>query len=203
MATILAIHFGFTVVVILALMLYDVAYLAGGYYFSDYFPNDAGETIDFSQYIKGKDRYNRYTHEVRLASDTEQRFRWQVGAFLQRQEHDIQQRYMITDLASAVSVTGWEDTIWLTKQLRVDKDWALFGEFSFDFTEKLTGATAACVTSIRTIRSRGSSVSAMVTAAPPARPHVPTERTAPTSRQRRARTSTRRRRRTARHRATT
>jgi outer membrane receptor protein involved in Fe transport len=36
-------------------------------------------------------------------------------------------------------VTGWVDTIWLTKQLRIDKDLAVFGEFEFDFTEQLTG----------------------------------------------------------------
>jgi len=29
------------------------------------------------------------------------------------------------------------------KQLRVDKDFAIFGEFSFDFTEKLTGTLGA------------------------------------------------------------
>jgi iron complex outermembrane recepter protein len=50
---------------------------------------------------------------------------------------------MINNLASSISVTGWEDTIWLTKQLRVDKDWAVFGEFSFDFTDKLTGTIGA------------------------------------------------------------
>ena len=45
---------------------------------------------------------------------------------------------MIDGLGSQISVTGWDDTIWLTKQLRVDKDFAVFGEFTFDFTEKLS-----------------------------------------------------------------
>ena len=35
-------------------------------------------------------------------------------------------------------MTGWEDTIWLTEQERVDRDNAVFGELSFDITEKLT-----------------------------------------------------------------
>ena len=38
-------------------------------------------------------------------------------------------------------VTGWPDTIWLTEQVRVDRDHALFGELTFDITPKLT-ATA-------------------------------------------------------------
>ena len=40
-------------------------------------------------------------------------------------------------------MTGWDDTIWLTKQLRVDKDLAVFGEFTFDFTDKLSGTVGA------------------------------------------------------------
>jgi iron complex outermembrane recepter protein len=113
------------------------------YEYGSYFYDDAGELVNPAQFIKWKDRYNRYTHELRLASPTDNRYRWVAGAFVQRQEHDIQQRYMVNNLASSISVTGWEDTIWLTKQLRVDKDWAVFGEFSFDFTDKLTGTIGA------------------------------------------------------------
>ena len=101
--------------------------------------NDAGDYIDPTQYIHGKDKYNRSTHELRISSDPNNRFRFVAGLFWQRQEHDIQQRYLINDLASYYSVTDWPDTIWLTKQLRVDKDSALFGEVTFDFTDHLTG----------------------------------------------------------------
>jgi iron complex outermembrane recepter protein len=117
---------------------YDTLYAYGAYWY-----NDAGDYIDPSQYIQGKDRYKRYTHELRLASDGDQRLRFVGGLFMQRQEHDIQQRYKINDLAGVLSVTNWDDTIWLTKQTRVDKDWAVFGEFSFDFTDKLTGTVGA------------------------------------------------------------
>ena len=117
---------------------YDTLYAYGAYWY-----DDNGVPIDPSQYIKGKDRYNRYTHELRVSSDADNRFRFVGGAFYQRQEHDIQQRYMINGLGDQISVTGWPDTIWLTKQLRVDKDLALFGEFSFDFTEQLTGTIGA------------------------------------------------------------
>ena len=99
--------------------------------------------IDPTQYIQGKDRYDRYTHEIRLASDAGQRLRFVAGAFLQRQEHDIQQVYKVDGLGSQITVTGWDDAIWLTKQVRVDKDWALFGELTYDFTDKLTGTVGA------------------------------------------------------------
>jgi len=101
---------------------YDTLYGYGAYWY-----DDNGDLIDPSQYIQGKDRYNRYTHELRVSSDADQRFRFVGGLFLQRQEHDIQQRYKIDGLGSQLSVTGWDDTLWLTKQLRVDKDFAIFG----------------------------------------------------------------------------
>ena len=39
----------------------------------------------------------------------------------------------------SLEVTGWPDTWWLTEQKREDKDKAIFGEVTFDFTEKLSG----------------------------------------------------------------
>ncbi|MBP6106980.1 MAG: TonB-dependent receptor [Steroidobacteraceae bacterium] len=117
---------------------YDTLYGYGAYWY-----DDNGDLIDPSQYIQGEDRYNRYTHELRISSDANQRFRFVGGLFYQRQEHDIQQRYKIDNLGAQISVSGWEDTIWLTKQLRVDKDFAVFGEFTFDFTDQLSGTIGA------------------------------------------------------------
>jgi iron complex outermembrane receptor protein len=51
------------------------------------------------------------------------------------QSHDIEQRYRIDGLASRSRSRGWEDTIWLTKQVRQDHDEAIFGEVAFDFTD--------------------------------------------------------------------
>lgn len=60
------------------------------------------------------------------------------GGFYQRQTHDIQQVYKIDGLADFLSVPGWNDTIWLTKQFRIDRDYAVFGEASFDILDNLT-----------------------------------------------------------------
>ncbi len=112
---------------------YDVHYSYGAYVY-----DDDGALIDPSQYIQGKDRYKRQTHELRIASSSENRFRFVAGVFAQRQEHDIQQRYLIDDFNAALEVTGWPDTIWLTEQERIDRDSAVFGEVSFDITDALT-----------------------------------------------------------------
>jgi iron complex outermembrane receptor protein len=61
------------------------------------------------------------------------------GLFYNRQEHYILQNYRIDALPLLDSVTGWPQTWWLTDQIRVDRDYAVFGELSFDFTPQLTG----------------------------------------------------------------
>lgn len=111
--------------------------------YGTYFYDDNGDLVNPSQYIQSEDRFKKRSHEIRLASPSDERFRFVVGTFWQQQSHDIQQRYKIDDLASSISVTGWEDTIWLTKQVRQDHDEALFGEMSYDLTDTLTATAGA------------------------------------------------------------
>jgi outer membrane receptor protein involved in Fe transport len=103
-----------------------------------YVMDDAGNFIDPTQYIWGKDKYKMQSHELRISSPQDQRFRFVGGLFYARNQHDIEQRYLINDLAAVNEVTGWPDTWWLTEQVRVDKDYAAFGEVTFDITEKLS-----------------------------------------------------------------
>jgi iron complex outermembrane receptor protein len=115
---------------------YDTVYGYGSYWYD----ND-NNIIDPSQYIIGKDQYRKTSHELRIASPAEDRFRFVAGVFWQDQFHDIEQRYKVDNLADSLEVKGWDDTLWLTKQERRDRDRAVFGEFTYDFTDKLT-ATA-------------------------------------------------------------
>lgn len=110
---------------------YDVLY---GYTLYD----NTSALINPSQYIVGKDRYTKQSHELRISSPKENRLRAVVGLFMQRQEHGIEQRYKVDNLADAIEVPGWSDTIWLTEQKRVDRDYAAFGEVSFDLLDNLT-----------------------------------------------------------------
>ena len=103
-----------------------------------YFYDDSGALINPSQYIQAVDGYSKRSHELRITSPEEQRFRFVGGLFWQQQSHDIFQRYRVDDLAASISVPGFEDTIWLTAQERRDRDEAIFGELSFDITDQLT-----------------------------------------------------------------
>ncbi len=107
--------------------------------YGQYFVDDNGAFINPAQYIQAKDGYKKTSHELRIASSQENRLRFVAGLFWMDQAHDIEQRYRIDNLASSLSVRGWEDTIWLTQQERKDHDEAIFGELAFDFTDKLTG----------------------------------------------------------------
>ena len=103
------------------------------------FVNDDGNLINPSQYVQGSDGYTMQSHELRVSSPKDDRFRVVAGLFWQDFEHEILQRYRINDLATDLSVPLWDDTIWLTNQLREDQSQAIFGEIAYDFTEKLTG----------------------------------------------------------------
>jgi iron complex outermembrane recepter protein len=102
------------------------------------FYDNSGARIDPTQRILGNDHFTKESHEVRLASSKDDRFRFQVGGFYEKQTHAILQDYVIPGLADASSVTGWPGTLWLTDEYRTDKDWAAFGEVSYDILSDLT-----------------------------------------------------------------
>jgi iron complex outermembrane recepter protein len=109
-----------------------------------HFTDNAGNTIDPTQRILGTDVFTKESHELRIASPKSDRLRFTAGLFYERQTHAILQDYVIEDLATegsgqpTVSVTGWPGTLWLTDQSRVDRDYAAFGEASFDILPDLT-----------------------------------------------------------------
>ena len=52
--------------------------------------------------------------------------------------NDILQDYKVDGLGSLLSVNGVPGTLWLTKEKRIDRDYALFGELSYDITPQIT-----------------------------------------------------------------
>ena len=105
-----------------------------------YWYDDAGDPIVPNQLVVADDSYKKQSHELRFASPAENRLRLIAGLFYQRQEHNIEQNYIIPGLSEDLQVPG-TDNIWLTKQVRVDRDYAAFGELSYDITPQFT-ATA-------------------------------------------------------------
>lgn len=118
---------------------YDQLYAgAGGLAGYFYYQDNAGKTIDPRQRIIGADHFTKHSEEFRIASPTSDRLRIVAGLFYQRQTHLIHQDYQVPGLGSAVSVNGFPGTLWLTQQNRVDRDYAMFGEASFDILPNLT-----------------------------------------------------------------
>jgi iron complex outermembrane receptor protein len=104
-----------------------------------WYDNDYNPIVP-NQLIVADDSFTKQSHELRFTSPAESRLRLVAGLFYQRQEHNIEQNYIIPGIADALQVPG-TDNIWLTKQIRVDRDYAVFGELSYDITPQLT-ATA-------------------------------------------------------------
>ena len=112
---------------------YDALYGYGTYWY-----DNAGNLIDPSQYIVSDDRFTKQSHELRFTTPADQPIRLVAGAFFQRHTHNIEQNYIIDNLTDAFVVSGTESNIWLTKQFRVDRDYAIFGELSYDLTPQVT-----------------------------------------------------------------
>lgn len=117
---------------------YSVAY---DQFLSPVITNDAGIPVNPSQLTTNRWEYKKQSHELRISAPKTDRLSWVAGLFMQRQQHDIENRYQIQDLAQSLWITGWPTTWWLTDQERIDRDYAVFGELSYELTPKLT-ATA-------------------------------------------------------------
>ncbi len=102
-----------------------------------YWPNNP------TQVILNTDRYQMYSNELRLTSPRKYPVRFVVGVFQQRQQHGIEQNYSINGLdpvywVGAATTYQWPNTWWLTEQVRVNRDYAAFGELNWDIVDNLT-----------------------------------------------------------------
>ncbi len=118
---------------------YDSIYAAsGGVAGYQYFQDSTGKTIDSRQKVIGSDHFKKFSQELRIATPAENRLRLVAGGFYQFQSNDIHQDYQVANLAPQLSVNGQPGTLWLTQQHRVDKDYAAFGELSWDLAPTVT-----------------------------------------------------------------
>jgi outer membrane receptor protein involved in Fe transport len=101
-----------------------------------YIVDNNGNYIDPTQFIHGGDNYLKTSNELRVSSPKDDRFRYTIGLFSEQQQHKIHQEYRINNLADDLSITGLPGILWLTEQTRNDNDSAIFGEMTFDFTDR-------------------------------------------------------------------
>ncbi len=117
----------------------DYAYfydaLAG---YGTYFYDNQGNLVNPNQYIRSDDSFRRLSQELRVTSPADRPVRLVAGLFYQRQQHNIEQNYIIDNIADSITVPGTDSNIWLTQQRRVDRDYAVFGELAWDITPQLT-----------------------------------------------------------------
>ena len=108
--------------------------------YGSYFPDNAGNLINPTQYIVGRDHYTKLSNELRIASPQNYWLRGTAGIFSERQAHYILQDYEVPGAGDPLgsvppndlSVPGWPGTIWLTDQVRTDRDSAIFTEVTED-----------------------------------------------------------------------
>jgi outer membrane receptor protein involved in Fe transport len=121
---------------------YDAYAFHSGYTYTRLF-NNAGQMIDPTQYERSRNRYTKDSQEMRLNSPQEYRMRGTAGLFYQRQTDDIRAEYRVDGLNYSdgppdptgpdfQSVTGQPGVTYLTQMDRTDRDYAAFGDLTFD-----------------------------------------------------------------------
>lgn len=114
-----------------------------------------GECVDPRILFENHESWGRDNHEIRLASDDSQRFRWLVGMFYEDGFHDFDLEWHVlglTDIPSTFDENGWAtsgpaidepDIYWTTDQKRSNEEYAFFGEIAYDFSDSLTASLSA------------------------------------------------------------
>jgi outer membrane receptor protein involved in Fe transport len=88
--------------------------------------------------IIGRDRFDKQSHELRIASPSTDKVRFVAGLFTERQTHWIIQDYEMQGFSPSLAVPGWPNTIWLTDQNRIDRDSAGYAEVTWDVSKHLS-----------------------------------------------------------------
>jgi iron complex outermembrane recepter protein len=99
--------------------------------------------------VIGTSAFEKWSHELRVSTPQDLPVKATAGLFVQRQQHNILQDYLMpgfgftslgggnpNGLGTAVSVPGHDNTIWLTDETRVDRDQAAFAQVTWDITSQ-------------------------------------------------------------------
>lgn len=126
---------------------YDKTTNYGSYY---YVGND-GKPIMPQQFVIGAGDFEMWSQEFRITTPLDLPVHATAGVFLQRQMHNIWQLYTMpgygftsvyggnaNGLATADSIPGFPNAIWLTDEQRVDRDKAAFAQATWDVTRQLS-----------------------------------------------------------------
>jgi iron complex outermembrane receptor protein len=115
---------------------YDALAIHNSYAYTR-FADANGNLIDPTQYTSNKDKYTKMTHELRVTSPAQYPLRGTAGLFYQRQTDNIRAEFDTPNLPVYYEVTGQKNVYYLSQQDRTDRDYAVFGEGTFDLTDQL------------------------------------------------------------------
>lgn len=107
-------------------------------------PNHPGEFLDPTQNAILKDKYTKFTQELRVASPTDKPFRLTAGAFMQIQTDEIFADYNMKGFGSVVDpiwlpqFADGSDTMFRTRIRRKDQDYAVFAQAEYDIVPNVT-----------------------------------------------------------------
>jgi outer membrane receptor protein involved in Fe transport len=111
---------------------------------TDYFKTASGQDINPTQYFHGSQDLTKQTHELRVNSPAGNPLRLTAGLFYQRQTNHSVLSYYVPGVSQNVETSWWDgstvygDSIFLTNAHVVDRDYAIFGQASYDITPSLT-----------------------------------------------------------------
>jgi iron complex outermembrane recepter protein len=111
---------------------------------TNYFKDAAGNDINPTQWFYGAQDLTKMTHELRFNSPSTSALRLTAGLFVQRQTNKALLDYFAPGVGANVFANWWDgstvygDSIFLTNSYIVNRDYAVFGQASFDITPNLT-----------------------------------------------------------------
>ena len=116
-----------------------------------YYTGNNGKPIMPQQFVIGGGDFEMWSQELRVTTPLDLPVHGTAGVFLQRQMHNIWQLYTMpgygftsvyggnpNGLATANSIPGFPNAIWLTDEQRVDRDRAAFVQATWDVTRQLS-----------------------------------------------------------------
>lgn len=129
---------------------YDRIYGSGAFWIG----ND-GNPIDPQAMVVNRSYFEKWNHELRLSTPQDLPVKGTIGAFIQRQTHDIWQQFVFpgygftnpygnpasptpnpNGLADDLSIPSISNTTWLTDEQRVDRDKAVFFQGTWDINSQ-------------------------------------------------------------------
>ena len=119
--------------------------------YGHYYAGNDGNPIMPQQFVIGGGNFEMWSQEFRVSTPQDLPVHGTAGVFLQRQMHNIWQLYTMpgygftsvyggnpNGLATANSIPGFPNAIWLTDEQRVDRDRAAFAQATWDITQQLS-----------------------------------------------------------------